>query len=111
MVAPYLTRLPPQNPKLDLTEDLAVYRALIEHIASFWPQQRSDLLRWDVGPIRQHVPRFVVCQVAPEPGEREWAYVSLGAWEASRAKPCAHEFVIVAPDQDPIHVESLAMAT
>jgi hypothetical protein len=35
----------------------------------------------------------------------------MGAWEASRAEPCAHEFVIIAPSQDPIHVETLAMAT
>lgn len=82
---------------------------LLRHVEEFWPRNRLSTFRWDIGPIKQSLPEFKVIRVEPLAGNLPWVYVSNGAWSVPTNVDYREEFLIIAPNEDPIHVESLAM--
>ena len=84
--------------------------AIARHLGAFWPVSRRSELQWSVGPIRETLPAMVVTRIEPgSPGTEPWVYVSRGVWEVEGDGERI-ELVLQAPDDDPIHVETIAMA-
>jgi hypothetical protein len=83
------------------------YHAIDLHLRGFWPDRPLQDFSWNAGPIREVLPNFRVRRLAPVTAGQPWIYVSIGAFEADAGQRV--EFVIEAPAEDPIHVESLAM--
>ena len=84
------------------------YEALGDHLGRVWPGHSAREFTWGVGPIGRSLPHFRVMRLEPPPGGGPWVYASLGAWEVSVSGD-PREFFILAPREDPIHVETLAM--
>ena len=85
-----------------------IYAALTSHVRSFFSGHEISDFVWTLGPIQQKLPRFRVLRVAPGPKSNNlWIYTSLGAWEANADAKI--EFMIFAPEENPRHVELLAM--
>lgn len=93
-----------------MSEDVTqVYRALFSHIDRHWPtEEKSDFI-WDLGPIKETLPRFRVRRIAPGSIGEPWTYVSMGAWEVLLEGTDRLEFFILSPEETPRHVETLAM--
>jgi Suppressor of fused protein (SUFU) len=85
------------------------YHAIDLHLRGFWPDREFEDFSWNRGPIREVLPNFRVRRLAPGAVDQSWVYASLGAFEVDAGQRV--EFVVVAPAEDPIHVESLAMIT
>lgn len=82
--------------------------AILRHSQKAWPGRSIETFVWAIGP-RQ--PNSQVYRVAPgKPGD-PWIYASSGAWQAETREGCRYEFFLMAPKEDPIHVETLAMLT
>jgi hypothetical protein len=84
------------------------YSALEHHVRNFFGEHELSELAWTQGPIRHTLPRFRVLRVSPGPKTNLWVYISLGAWEAREESNI--EFIVIAPEESPRHVELLAMA-
>lgn len=82
-----------------------------EHIASFWPRRKQEEFVWTLGPISERLPNFRVRRVAPKDRSDPWVYVTVGAWESTPNDPHGLELVLLSPDEEPLMVELLAMAT
>jgi len=85
------------------------YQAIDRHLRGFWPGAHFHDFSWTKGPIQQVLPRFRVRRITPASAQDAWVYVTKGAFEADGGQRL--EFIIEAPAEDPIHVESLAMVT
>ncbi|WP_067486604.1 suppressor of fused domain protein [Actinomadura hibisca] len=85
------------------------YRAIDRHLRDFFPDGHFHDFSWTKGPIQEVLPDFRVRRMSPASPDPEdaWVYVTMGAFEGDRGPRL--EFVIEAPAEDPIHVESLAM--
>ena len=88
----------------------AVYPALESHLATFFEGHARETFVWPAGPIREVLPRFKVIRFAPGPRTIHWVYASLGTWEVNAGEPRGLEFFVIAPGEDQVHVEFLAMA-
>lgn len=83
--------------------------AVHRHLTAYFDGHEITRHRWHRGPIEMRVPGFEVAQVSPGPRIGLWTYVSLGCWTVAHAERQGLEFVLCAPNQDSVHVETLAM--
>jgi hypothetical protein len=79
------------------------------HLDGIWPAQNKEHFTWQLGPIGQVLPDFTVCRIEPLRPENAWIYVTDGACEVETGKGYGLEFVLVAPDDDARHIETLAV--
>ena len=82
-----------------------------EHLARFWPNNRKEAFVWDLGPIRETLPNWQVIRVAPTRSGEPWQYVTVGASSIASNGEGGLEFILSAPEEDPIHIETLAMVS
>lgn len=82
---------------------------LYEHLKHFWPENSLSAFRWEIGPIKGSLPEFLVVRIEPKNEAQPWVYVSVGAWEVPTEFGYREEFFVIAPHEDPIHIENLAM--
>ena len=88
--------------------ELVVAR-LRAHLRAQWPHSAIDSFFWDAGPIDEALPDFRVWRITPAEASDAWIYVSEGAWAVETAADYRIEFLLMAPEESPIHVETLAM--
>lgn len=81
------------------------------HIETFWSGFRKDIFEWTIGPIRDSLPGFRVIRITPTRQGLPWVYLSMGAHRIDPHSSTHLEFFIIAPQEDPIHIESLAMVS
>jgi hypothetical protein len=79
------------------------------HVNDFWPDRKADLFTWNLGPIREVLPDFAVCRLTPRIAGESWAYVSIGASDVEMEPDYSVEFVLLAPDENARHIETLAI--
>jgi hypothetical protein len=84
-----------------------IYFALENHFRNFFDGHEVSEFVWHLGPIQQTFPRFRVLRFSPGPRSILWVYISLGVWETREESNI--EFMIIAPEESPRHVELLAM--
>jgi hypothetical protein len=89
--------------------DEEVFEGERSHLNGFWPDRPHEELVWTLGPIMQTLPRFRVRRIAPAERRDPWVYVTVGAWEATADQPHGTEFFLLSPEENPLHVELLAM--
>lgn len=77
------------------------------HVHGFWPGVHVNDLQWDLGPIKEAIPDFHVCEVERSAPGEPFVYVSAGA--SSAATQHRMEFFLMAGMPDPLHVEALAL--
>lgn len=85
------------------------YNELFAHISAFWPTNLKEKFTWELGRIKNVLPRFCVIRVSPKTIEEPWIYITHGVWEVDMKKTYRVEFFIVCPYENPRHVETLAM--
>jgi hypothetical protein len=79
------------------------------HLAQFWHRGKHEDFTWTLGrPIQAKLPHFRVRRIAPPSLGDPWVYATIGVWEATPTDPI--ELFLLAPDENPLHVELLAMA-
>jgi Suppressor of fused protein (SUFU) len=91
--------------------DEEVFEGERTHLDGFWPARSYEELVWMIGPIARLLPRFRVRQIAPVAPADPWVYVTVGAWEATADQAHGTEFLLLSPEENPLHVELLAMVT
>jgi hypothetical protein len=82
--------------------------ALRAHVATFFAGHPVSRRTFDEGPIVHALPGFCTLAIEPGPTSNLWTYVSAGAALAEARQQL--EFVLVAPADDEVHAEYLAMA-
>jgi hypothetical protein len=82
---------------------------LQEHLERFFKGRRQEDFTWTIGSIQRSLPRFRVRRIEPATPDQPWAYVTIGAWEATVNEPHGTEFLLLSPTENPLHVELLAM--
>ena len=90
--------------------DLAAARAaLLNHLRAQFPGQVIDELPGVEGPIDDRVEDFRIFRVHPQRSGGWWLYVSCGCWAATQEHGHGLEFVLAAPADDWVNVESVTM--
>jgi hypothetical protein len=87
-----------------------VYPVLESHLTTFFAGHAPEVFVGPAGPIHEVLPRFRVLRFAPGPRTIHWVYASLGTWEVDAGQPRGLEFFVIAPGENQVHVEFLAMA-
>ena len=82
---------------------------MIAHLAQHFAGHEIDVEPFRRGPVEEHVPGFRVVRVSPGPAHPNWVYVSAGCWDAMNEGGHGLEFLLVAPEDAPVHAERLAM--
>ncbi|WP_064741650.1 suppressor of fused domain protein [Hamadaea tsunoensis] len=90
----------------DLSPAAAVVR---DHLAARFPARELTVLPATQGPIYERVPGLHMIRLAPTREEGGWLYVTAGLWDATQHHGHGLEFVLLAPDHDPRHIETLTM--
>jgi hypothetical protein len=80
---------------------------VLDHLNRYFAGHRCELHTWPLGPGRAEPSGLRVAEFAAGPRTGLWVYVTAGACEA-REDPRL-EFMILAPERDPRHVELLTM--
>src|SRR5262249_51828732 len=83
--------------------------ALQGHLKSFWPNRSMEYFSWELGPINKVLPGFAVCRVTPQSSQDPWVYVTIGASRVYVENKHSVEFLLLAPDDNARHVETLAI--
>lgn len=94
-----------------MTSDDEVFSTIRAHLNQFWPDRPHEEFVWTKGPINQKFPHFRVRRIKPVKEPDAWIYATVGAWEATAEDQHGTEFVLLAPEENPLHVELLAMVT
>jgi suppressor of fused protein SUFU len=89
--------------------DEEVFEGEQSHIETFWPDRPHEDFIWTLGPTGESLPRFRVRRIAPVKRRDPWVYVTLGVWEATAQDAHGSEFLLLSPEENPLHVELLAM--
>jgi hypothetical protein len=79
------------------------------HLESFWPNCQRGYFTWELGPIKDVLPSFLVCRIAPQSSQEPWIYVSIGANSVEMGAEYGVEFLLLAPDDNARHIETLAI--
>jgi hypothetical protein len=79
------------------------------HLRQIWPDRSMDLFSWELGPINEVLPDFLVCRIAPLTPQEPWVYVTIGASKIHIGESYSIEFVLLAPDDNARHIETLAI--
>lgn len=83
-------------------------RALLAHIDTFWQLNDKSMFEPGEPVVRDRLPDLRIARMSPSgPGE-PWAHVSVGAWELTAASGKGWEFMLLAPTDEPAHLETLA---
>lgn len=82
---------------------------LREHLLQAFPSRKLDVFHWDQVPLKSVFPDFDVLRLAPAAQDPAWLFVSRGASEIVLASGDRFEFLIASPEDDPVHIENLAM--
>lgn len=91
------------------TDHLEVLKATQDHLSRFWARHQQEEFVFSHGPILQRFPHFRVRRIAPRKAEDPWVYVTAGTAAEGPDEHHGLEFVLLAPSEDPLHVELLAM--
>ena len=67
------------------------------------------MFEWTLGPITELAPDFRVLELPPGAEGGAWMYVSAGAAPLRMSEGTGHEYVVLAPRQERLLVETLAM--
>ncbi|MFB6888638.1 suppressor of fused domain protein [Kitasatospora sp. NPDC056327] len=88
----------------------STHDTLLDHLRTRFPQRTIDVLPGVAGPVEERVPGFRVLRVHPALPGGWWLYVTSGC-RAAASEGAGHgtEFVLVAPDDDRCHEESVTM--
>lgn len=86
-----------------------VFKKLTEHVDACWPVETKERFTWQLGRISEVLPNFSVIRVAPASADQPWIYLTHGAWQVDVGSRSRSEFVLMAPAENPRHVETLAM--
>ena len=89
----------------------SINEEIIKHYKEFFEGHESELMSWELGPIKDAVPNFQVIRFSPGPKINLWVYCSVGASGISHDDSGLHEFVVVSPIESDRMVEMLAMIT
>lgn len=89
--------------------DLPVRAGILEHVQKFWPDSAIVEETWAEGPIQKNVPGFKVLKVKPNDPEQAIVYVTNGCFITEPMQHIRHEFFLIAPTEEPRHVEILTM--
>jgi hypothetical protein len=96
----------------DLRREFSVPLDVIrDHLNLFWPDRHKEFFTWELGPIKRVLSEFMVCRIGPDSTPEPWIYISVGASEVDLGRPYATEFVLLAPDDNARHIETLAIMT
>lgn len=90
---------------------MSVDNLFLSHIDKFWDGYDKEAFEWAYGPVETSIPGFRVIRVSPIRDGIPWIYLSMGASRIGARSNGRLEFFIIAPQEDPIHVESLAMVS
>lgn len=80
-----------------------------QHIRRFFTGHEITEHKWLLGPVPEAMPEFQVLCAGPGPRTGCWTYLSLGASTISHDESGLLEFFVVAPTEDPRHVELVTM--
>ena len=83
--------------------------AVAAHVLDRWPERSLEVLEWTIGPMPEFAPDFRVLEVAAEDEAHAWMYVSAGAAPLREETGTGHEYVLLAPRQERLLVETLAV--
>lgn len=86
-----------------------IHSAIHEHVHDVWPGRPVEFFEWTLGPITENVPDFRVARVDPIEPRQAWVYMSMGMSFAAACQEHPIELFILAPFEEPLHVELLAM--
>jgi hypothetical protein len=84
---------------------------IIQHYKTFFEGHESEVLNWDLGPIKETIPEFEVIRFSPGEKSNLWVYCSVGASKIQNEEAGLHEFMIISPTENMRMVEMLAMVT
>ena len=85
----------------------AAVEAVEQHLCAFFAGHEITPLVWPVGPADQRLRGFRVLRIGPGPRTGLWVFASVGA--STIADGGRQEFVLCAPTDDPLHLETVAM--
>ena len=88
---------------------VAARTALLDHLRDRFPGQVIDELPGVAGPIERHVKDFLIFRIQPLRPGCWWLYVSSGCWAATQEDGHGLEFVLTAPADDWVNLESVTM--
>ena len=84
------------------------------HLKKYFSEQSLSFEKWNEGipQTLETLTQLRVAKIYPKPNEedKEWAYVSNGAWEFSQNNTQSLEFLILAPYETPRITELVTMA-
>jgi hypothetical protein len=89
--------------------DAQVATLIREHVQSFFAGHRMERREFSGGPIQMVAPGFHVLAVGPGPKTSLFSFISVGGVLVTKPDRPAIEFLIIADDDRPEHVERLAM--
>jgi hypothetical protein len=79
-----------------------------QHLERFFEGHAMEYTTWPHGPILRVLPDLQIARIGPGPRTPLWSYVTVGAWKVGDT-PGGLEFLVMATDNLPRHVELLAM--
>jgi len=89
---------------------VAARAALLEHLRGRFPGQVVEEMPGADGPIEDLVEGFRVFRIHPQQPGGWWLYVTSGCWAASQEDGHGLEFVLAAPADDWVNLESVTVA-
>ncbi len=81
------------------------------HLDRFFGPGRSEEFAWELGPMAKENPDFRVRRHAPKNADDTWTYVSVGSALSTASEGWGHEFCVISRKEDPIHVETITLAS
>ncbi len=88
---------------------VTVQSAIHDHVHDVWPGRQVEFFEWTLGPITRNVPDFRVARIDPAEPRQAWVYMSVGMSFAAKCPQHPIELFILAPFEEALHVELLAM--
>jgi len=79
-----------------------------EHLERHFPDGSHAVIAPVRGDVEERLPGFRVWRIAPADEGKPWVYATCGAAQSATAGETGAEYVLLAPEQDPILAEMLA---
>jgi len=92
-----------------LTDGQTIKQALFQHIDDYWPLNTKDEFGWDASTTQAGASPGSVIRVTPHSPAEPWIYLTHGASLCVPGATDRFEFFILAPYENPRHVQTLAM--
>lgn len=82
--------------------------SLLHHIDSYWSLHEKELLPHDLGPLSAQLPQFRIARIPPNSPTEPWVHLTIGAWELTAPSHTGAEFLLLAAEANPQHLDTLA---